>query len=73
MEKIFIISMYQGNEKNAHQFHFIGHYKGFKVRKIMVKGGEFKKNRAYVLALIKIKINGDTLWGECVKYKELLN
>jgi len=73
MKKIFIISMFEGNEKTYKRFHFIGFYQGHRINKILVRGGEFQKNRAYVLALCCIEIRGEVLIGECVKSKELLN
>jgi len=73
MKKVFIISLYEGTEKNLHRFHFRGFYQGIKIRKILVRGGNFEKNQAYVLALCQMKIQGDVLYGECVKFKKLFS
>lgn len=73
MKKVFIISLYEKKLNQGHLFHFKGFYLGQKIKQIIVQGGEFEFNSAYVLALEDVSVCDETLFGRCVKSKKVFS
>jgi len=67
--KIYVVSRFEGRNNEYNKFHFIGYFKGIKIRKIFVEGGGFTLNKEYILALGQIRINEDHLTGTLISFK----
>lgn len=71
MQKLYIISTCLGQKKKYFEFHFVGFYKGKKVKKVRVECGNFEKDKSYLIKLKKPVVEQQVLYAKCVKHKKL--
>lgn len=73
--QVYLISKCLGKlkKKDHYKFHFIGFYKGGKIKKIIVrtKGFEFEKNEEYVLKLMSMHSLEGVLYTNLIKARKL--
>lgn len=69
--RIFILTKFLKVSKKLNEFHFIGFYKGEKINKVYVNGGEFEKGSEYILALDYVRVESNSLYGDLKKVKKL--
>ena len=68
---IYIVSRFEGRERDFNCFHFIGYFNGVRIKKIYVRNGYFMIDEEYILAIEKPVIREGVLFGELVKSKLL--
>ncbi len=68
---VYIVSRFLNTLKGQNSFHFMGYFNGMRIKKIVVCGGEFKKNEDYVLAIKDVYCEKNIMYGNLVKSKKL--
>ena len=71
MQKIILISRFEGKKKGANLFHFIGYFNGIRVKKVKVIGGDFEKGEEYLIGLENCYTEESILIGHLAKYKKI--
>ena len=71
MNKIYIVSRYLGIFDGVNRFHFIGYFKGKRIQRVEVQGGEFESDCDYVLAVTDSYIRGLTMHSILIKSKKI--
>lgn len=70
-KRIFLISKFEGQKQGLNYFHFNGHYKGWKIKKVLLNEGTFEQGEEYILAIDELKVEGECLYAKLVKFKLL--
>lgn len=70
---IYLISICEGSlKRDIYGFHFIGFYKGKKIKKVHLRSNiKFNKNEEYLLEIRALKISNNILKARLIRYKEV--
>lgn len=77
-KKVYIVSICLKKKaddqgESIHEFHFKGFYQGFRVKKLLISGGDFEPYEEYLLQARIIGFEGGTLRCKCLKWKAIFN
>jgi len=70
--EILILSICIKKKRDCvYEFHFKGAFNGFKVKKIMINGGEFIEQSEYLIKAFVLKVEDNILYANYIKSKEI--